>query len=118
MIRKIVSTACLALIAPLAFAGGTKQSKSMAYLSSAQGITVTGSTVLTVDQARAASYQPPGMLIIHDDADPRTYVVSGPGHVFNSKGERVAINLRPGSSVRVVFSNAGGVKTIDHVLVD
>ena len=117
MIRVIVSIACCALIAPLAFAKSPKQ-KTATATSSEQGITVTGATILTVNKGEAASYQPPNTLLVRNDADPHRYVVYGPGHVFNSKGEMVPITVRPGASVRVYFTSTGGVKTIDHVVVD
>ena len=117
MIRVIISTACLALIAPLAIAEGPKQRTPTA-TTSTQGITVTGTTIITVDECRAASYQPSNMLLVRDNTDPHTYVLSGPGHVFNSKGEKVGLRVAPGASVHVFFANTGGVKTLDHVVVD
>jgi len=117
MIKVIVSIACCALIAPVAFAKGRKQSTSMAVVSE-QGITVTGTSIIAVDKCQTAKYQPPNTLVIHNDADPRRYVLDGPGHVFNSKGEKVGINVRPGASVRAFFTSTGGVKTLDHIVVD
>ena len=107
MIRVIISSACLALIAPLAFAQGPDQ-----------GITVTGTSIVTVDKCQTASYQPPNTLVVRNTADSHRYVLYGPGHVFNSKGEKVGNRVRPGASVHVFFASTGGVKTLDHVVVD
>ena len=117
MIRVIVSIACCALIAPLALAKDQKQRTSAA-TASAEGITVTGTSIITVNKGATVSYQPPNMLVIHNEGDPNRYVVDGPGHVFNSKGERIGIRVRPGASVRAYFVSTGGVKTLDHVVVD
>ena len=113
MIKVIGSIACCALIAPLAFAESPKQKTA-----SEQGITVTGTTIITVDKCETASYQPPNTLVVRNNADRHRYVVYGPGHVFNSKGERVGMAVRPGASVHVFFASTGGVKTLDHVVVD
>ena len=117
MLRVIVSIACCALIAPLAFAEGPKQRTPTA-TASEQGITVTGTTIVTVDKCEAASYQPPNTLVVHNNADRHRYVLYGTGHVLNSKGERIGMAVRPGASVHVFFASTGGVKTIDHVVVD
>ena len=117
MIRVIVSIACCALIAPLAFADGPKQRTPTA-AAPEQGITVTGTTIVAVDKCEAASYQPPNTLVVRNNADPHRYVLYGSGHVVNSKGERIGMAVRPGASVHVFFASTGGVKTIDHVVVD
>ena len=57
MKKTIVGMACCALITPLAFAKEIKQKKlTNAYIE--QGVTVTGSTVTTVEGGTAASHQP------------------------------------------------------------
>jgi hypothetical protein len=117
MIRVIVSIACCALIVPAAFAEGSKQRTSTATVSE-QGITVTGKTIITVDKCETASYQPPNTLLVRNDADSHKYVLYGPGHVLNRKGEKVGTRVWPGASVHVFYASAGGVKTLDHVVVD
>ena len=107
----MISIACCALIAPLAFGQG-----SVAVIE--KGVTVTGtSPTTTVEGGEAASYQPAKTLVIRNEGGAR-YVLDGPGHVFNSKGELVQTAIRPGTNVHVYFANNGGVKTIDHVVVD
>lgn len=116
MIRVIVSIACCALIAPLAFAGPKQRTQSTT--ASERGITVTGATIITVDRGEVASYQPPNTLLVRNDKDPARYVLEGSGHVLNRKGELVRTAVRPGASVHVFFASTGGVRTIDHVVVD
>ena len=113
MITKIIiSIACCALIAPLAFGQGPQTAAVE------QGVTVMGtSPAITVEGGEAASYQPPKTLVLHNEG-PGHYVLDGRGHVFNSKGQRVQSAIRPGTHVHVYFANNGGVRTIDHVVVD
>jgi hypothetical protein len=118
MKNTIISIACCALIAPLAFAKDPKQKKhTTAHVE--QRVTVTGATVITMEPGAAASYQPTGTLVINTD-DPRDtnrYVLNGAGHVVNTRGEAIRTPIKPGSLVQVYFASAGGVKTIDHVVV-
>jgi len=117
MIRVIVSIACSALIVPLAFAEGPKQRTPTA-TALEQGITVTGTNIIAVNKCQTASYQPSNTLVVRNNADPHRYVLHGSGHVLNSKGEKVGMRVRPGASVHVFFASTGGVKTLDHVVVD
>ena len=113
MKKLIVSLACCALVAPLAFGKGSQKISV-----TEQGVTVTAKrTSTTVEGGEAASYQPPKTLVIRNEGGGQ-YVLDGPGHVFNSKGERVQTALRPGTHVHVYFANNGGARTIDHVVVD
>jgi len=108
----IIGTACCALIAPLAFG---KDSQAVTF---ENGVTVTGTApVTTVEQGEAASYQPPGTLVVRNDGS-GYYVLDGRGHVFDSKGQRVQSRIRPGAHLQVYFANNRGVRTIDHVVVD
>jgi hypothetical protein len=109
----IISIAGCALIAPLAFGQGPQ---SVAVIE--KGVTVTGTGVVTtVEGGEAARYQPPKTLVVHKEGAGR-YVLDGPGHVFNRKGERVQTKIRPGARVYVYFANNGSARTIDHVVVD
>ena len=110
--KVIISIACCALVAPLAFGQGSQTATVE------QGVTVTGPiTAITVEGGEAASYQPPKTLVVHNEGRGQ-YVLDGRGHVFNSKGERVQTAVRPGAHVHVYFANNGGVRTVDHVVVD
>ena len=117
--RAIISIACCALITPLAFAKESKQKKlTNAYVE--QGVTVTGTTITTIEGGTAASHQPAKTLVVNqnDPKDPNRYVLNGRGHVVNRNGEVVRSAINPGTRVHVYFASTGGVKTIDHVVVD
>ena len=108
----VISIACCALVAPLAFGQGSQTATAT------EQLTVTGtSPVIAVEGGEAARYQPPKTLVVHQEGAGR-YVLDGPGHVFNSKGERVQTKIRPGARVQVYYANNGGTRTIDHVVVD
>lgn len=120
MKKAIVSIACCALIAPLAFAKDSKQ-KNQTANATEQGVTVTGTTATTtVQEASAASYQPARTLVIreHGSNDTNRYVLEGRGHVLNKEGEAIHTAIKAGTHVRVYFASTNGVKTIDHVVVD
>lgn len=113
MKKLLISMACCAFVAPLAFGESPRTATA-----TEQGLTVTGtSTTTTIEAGEAASYQPPKTLVVHNDG-PGRYVLDGRGHVFDSKGVRVQTAVRPGAHVHVYFANNGGVRTIDHVVVD
>jgi len=115
MKKVIISLACCAFIAPLAFGDGL-QMGTVAVME--RGVTVTAkSPAITVEGGEVASYQPRGTLVVHNQGRGQ-FVLEGPGHVFNSKGESVQGAVRAGSRVHVYFANNGGVRTIDHVVVD
>lgn len=119
MKKTIVSMACCALITPLAFAKESKQKRlTNAYVE--QGVTVTGTTITTVEGGTAASHQPAKTLLVNqnDPRDPNRYVLEGRGHIVNRKGEVVRTAINPGTRVHVYFASTGGVKTIDRVVVD
>jgi hypothetical protein len=110
MKKLLISIACCAFVAPLAFGQGPTATE--------QEVTVTGtSATATVEGGETARYQPRKTLVVHNEGAGR-YVFNGRGHVFNSKGERVRSAIRAGTRVRVYFANYGGVKTLDRVVVD
>jgi hypothetical protein len=122
----IVSTiACSALIAPLAFAkdpSGKSRVRAahLAFVTQQQGVTVTApGTSNRSEECVAADYQPAKTLIIHGDGSSSRYVLEGPGHVFNRKGEVVRNPIQPGTALRVYFAtDDAGKSTIDHVVID
>ena len=115
--KAIVIIASCALFAPLAFGQGSRQKNKTA---TEQGVTVTGTIVTTVEEGSAANYQPAKTLIVREDRAKETgrYVINGPGHIVNKKGEIIRTAIKPGAHVRVFFASTGGVRTIDHVVVD
>jgi hypothetical protein len=120
MKKAVVSIACCALIAPLAFAKESKQKKHIT-AATENGVTVTGKNVTTtVEEGAAASYQPAKTLIVrqHASTDTGRYVLNGRGHVVNKEGEVIRTAIKAGTHVRVYFASTGGVRTIDRVVVD
>jgi uncharacterized protein YfaS (alpha-2-macroglobulin family) len=108
----IIGIACCALVAPLAFG---KDSQTVTF---EKGVTVAGAApVTTVERGEAASYQPPKTLVVRNEGS-GLYVLDGKGHVFDSKGNRLQSQVRPGAHVQVYFANNRGVRTVDHVVVD
>jgi hypothetical protein len=120
MKKTIVTLACCALLAPLAFAQtGSKGTGQGA--TTTEPITVTGTLIkMTTEEGAAASYQPVKTLVVREDGSntPGSYVVSGPGHVMNKAGEPIRTAIKPGTRVRVYYVNAGNSRVIDHVMVE
>jgi hypothetical protein len=117
MRKVILGIACCALVAPLAFGKDSKRTKDRAYVSEG-GVTVTATGApARVEGGAVASYQPARTLVVLQNG-PGRYVLNGRGHVFNSRGELVRTPVTAGTPVRVYFANDGGVRTIDHVVID
>jgi hypothetical protein len=112
MKRLILSIACCALVASLAFG----QDPQTATVENRVMVTATAPT-MTVERGEAAKYQPPNTLVVYYKGRDQ-YVLDGSGHVFDSKGNAVQSAVRPRAHVRVFFANNGHVRTIDHVVVD
>ena len=117
MIRTIVTLACCALVAPLAF--GQTRSANNGTTKTETTVTVTGTIVTAAEDGAAASYQPAKTLVIRQDnaAKPVSYTIEGHGHVVDRKGDPVIASVRPGTRVRVYYTNAGDQRMIDHVVV-
>ena len=116
MKKIIVILACCALIAPLASAKTPKKGTT-----TDEAITVTGTVVqTTTEEGAAANYQPARTLVVQEknSNDPHRYVLEGPGHIVNSRGELLHTPIQPGTRVRVYFVNTGDSRAIDHVVVD
>ena len=117
MRKTIVTLACCAFIAPVAFAQTHKKHTT----TTEQPITVTGTIVTTAtEEGAAANYQPFRTLVVREDRSnhPGSYVLDGPGHVVNKKGELVQTAIKPGTHVLVYYVNAGNSRVIDRVVVD
>jgi hypothetical protein len=112
MKETIVALACCALFAPLAFA----QTKTT---TTSETITVTGRIVTESSDGAAANYQPRKTLVIREDKSdkPGSYVLNGPGNVVDKRGEPVKTAVKPGTRVRVYYTNVGDQRVIDHVVV-
>ena len=105
MKKVIISIACCALVAPLAFAKDIKGKElkrtrpwHVAFLAETPAtVTVTAPNPnQRVEGALAASYQPPRTIVVHQDG-PGTYILEARGHVFNSRGEMVEGPISPGA---------------------
>ena len=115
MKKAIVTLACCALIAPLAFAQHQKQTTT-----TTESVTVTGTVIkMTTEEGAAASYQPAKTLVVREDNsnNPGRYVLNGPGHVVNKLGEIIQTGIKPGTRVRVYYANMGDLRIVDHVVV-
>ena len=125
MKKIIVSIACCALIAPLAFGkdqNGKSSKRTRAWhfaFVTERPITISApSTNARVAGGAAAGYQPAKTLVVQQDGAGR-YVLDEAGRVFDSKGEVVRTAIKPGTRVHVYFAtDDAGVQTIDHVVVD
>jgi hypothetical protein len=124
MIRTtIVVLACLALIAPRAFAQtrSTPKRQATTATTTTEPITVTGTlTKITSEDGAAANYQPVKTLVVRQDRSniPGTYVLNGPGHVVNKAGEVIQTAIKPGTHVRIYYADMGDFRMTDHVVVD
>jgi hypothetical protein len=116
MKKTILFLVCL-LLAPLAFAQTGSTNKRQTTTAVEQPITVTGAFITTTEEGAAASYQPFKTLVVLKDT-PGTYVLNGPGHVLNSYGEVIRTAIKPGTHVRVYYANTGGLRMVDHVVVE
>jgi hypothetical protein len=116
MIKTMVTLACCALIAPLAF-GQTRSAHNGATVE--KPITVTGTLITATEDGAAANYQPAKTLVIRQDnaAKPVSYTIDGPGHVVDKRGDPVIASVRPGTRVRVFYTSVGDQRLIDHVVV-
>ena len=122
MKKVIISIACCALVAPLAFAKDKKGKELKgARLLAETPITVTVTAPnpnQRVEGASAASYQPPGTIVVRQDG-PGVYVLEARGHVFNSRGEMVEGPISPGTRMHVYFTkDDAGLQTVDRVVID
>jgi hypothetical protein len=121
MKKLIVSLACCALVAPLAFGKDTKKMSKkathIAVLSSESAVTVTApDNTKRMEYGEVSGYQPAGTVIVRQDGAGR-YVLDEPGRIVNRRGEIVSGQLRAGTRVRVFFTGDNGSKTLDHIVV-
>jgi len=116
MEKTILTLACL-LIAPLAFAQTHSTRERHTTTATEQPITVTAPIITTTEGGLAAIYQPFETLVVSKDT-PGSYVLDGPGHVVSTNGEVIRTAIKPGTRVRVHYVNTGGLRMVDHVVVD
>ena len=118
MKKTIVTLACCALIAPLAFAQTHSKSKRHT-ATTTEAVTVTGEIITTSEDGAATSYQPFKTLVVREDSSnkPGRYVLNGKGYVVDKAGAVVKTAVKPGTRVRIYFANTGNQHLIDHVVV-
>ena len=120
MKKTIVTLACCAVLAPLAFAQ-TSSKDARQGTATAEPITVTGTIIkMTTGEGSAANYQPFKTLVVREDRSntPGSYVLNGPGHVVDKNGQVIQTAVKPGAHVRVYYVNTGDSRLVDHVVVD
>jgi hypothetical protein len=118
MKKTIVTVACCALIAPLAFAQ-TRSTHTSHRTTTTEEVTVTGTIVQTPEEGTTASYQPLKTLVVREDGsnNPGRYVLDGPGRVVNKWGQVVRTAIKPSTRVLVYYMNIGDSRVVDHVVV-
>lgn len=117
MIKTMVTLACCALMAPLAF--GQTRSNHQGTTTVENAVTVTGTVITATEDGAAANYQPAKTLVIRQDnaAKPARYTLNRPGRVVDKRGDPIVAAVQPGTRVRVFYTNIGDQKMIDHVVV-
>ena len=117
MRKAIVTLACCALVAPLAYGKTRSHHKRTSTIE--QSVTVTGTIITAAEDGSATTYQPAKTLVIRQDnaAKPASYTLNGPGHVVDKRGAPVVTAVQPGTHVRVFYTNVGDQRVIDHVVV-
>jgi hypothetical protein len=113
MVKKtIIALACV-LMASSVFAQTTTRTR----LTTVEGVTVTA-PVMSAQGGTAASYQPPGTLVIRtDSANPERFDSFGPGVVFDKFGRPFRGSIQPGARVVVFYANDGYTRLVDHIVV-
>jgi len=118
MVKKTIVTLACALIVPLAFAQ-TSTTITKQTTTTVEPITVTG-TFIAIEEGTAASYQPAKTLVIRTDNsnNPERYVLYGTGLVYNKMGQVVKTPIKPGTRVRIYYTDTGQVRVVDHVEIE
>ena len=124
MKKAIVTLAC-ALVVPLAFAqtsstGKGHKGQGSTTTTTTEPITVTGTFIkMTTEEGAAASYQPAKTLVVRTDNanNPDRYVLYGAGLVSNKMGQIVKTPIKPGTRLRIYYTNMGEMRVVDHVEV-
>src|SRR5215469_3728823 len=120
MKKSVAIVICCGLLAPLAFAQPVAKHAKQGG-NTTETVTVTGTIIkMTTEDGSAANYQPVKTLVVREDRSntPGSYVLSGPGHVLNKKGEVIRTAIKPGAHVRIYYAQAGDLRMVDHVVVD
>jgi hypothetical protein len=85
---------------------------------SIEPVTVTGTCVGT-EEGTATNYQPANTLFVRvNGSSPQRYVLEGPGRILDTYGRVIHTPIKPGAHVRVVYTESGNSRVIDHVIVE
>jgi len=108
--KLLVALACM-LMAATAFA----QTTTTTTTTTTERVTVTG-TLIGVEEGTAANYQPGRTLVVRTDkANPERFDLYGNGLVYDKLGRVVTGKIKPGTRVRVFYTNMGTRRVVDHV---
>ena len=118
MVKKTIVALACALIVPLAFAQ-TSTTITKQTTTTVEPITVTG-TFIAIEEGTAASYQPAKTLVVrtNDSNNPDRYVLYGTAVVYNKLGQVVKTPIKPGTRVRIYYTDTGQVRVVDHVEIE
>jgi hypothetical protein len=111
MVRKlIVAFACVLMISP-AFA----QTTTTTTITTTERVTVTG-TLMRFEEGTAANYQPARTLVVRTDkANQERFELYGNGLVYDKLGRIVTGPIKPGTRVRIFYTDTGSMRTVDRV---
>jgi len=102
MVKKtIVALACV-FVVPLAFAQTSTTITRQTTTTTIEPITVTKTLVVRTD----------------DSNNPQRYVLYGTGLIYNKLGQVVRTPIKPGTRVRVYYTEMGETRVVDHVEVE
>jgi hypothetical protein len=110
MARKLIIALVCMLMSWPAFAQTTTTTTT-----TTERVTVTG-TFVGVEEGTAANYQPARTLVVRTDkSDSERFELYGGGAVYDKVGRLVTGQIRPGTRVRVFYTNVGSMRVVDHV---
>ena len=108
MRKLLIALACV-LVAAAAFAQTTTTTTTT------ERVTVSG-TLIGVEEGTAANYQPARTLVVRTDkTNPERFDLYGNGLVYDKLGRVVTGQIKPGTRLRVFYTNTGRARVVDHV---
>ncbi len=108
--KAIIALACM-LIASSAFA----QTTTTTTTTTTERVTVIG-TLTGVEEGTAANYQPARTLVVRTDkANQERFELYGNGLVYDKLGRVVTGPIKPGTRLRIFYTDTGSMRTVDRV---
>ncbi len=119
MVKKTIFALACVFVVPLAFAQTSTTITRQTTTTTIEPITVTG-TFSAIEEGTAAGYQPAKTLVVRtdDSNNPQRYVLYGTGLIYNKLGQVVRTPIKPGTRVRVYYTEMGETRVVDHVEVE